>query len=378
MYEVHTFLLVNVVSTCGDIVFSELNSDSTRRGGMSKPLSQQNSKPVPIKTDFLPRGCGDDQDFCEVDTNYPDINTIKRIVRANSSELELKLLFSSPDFPALTYSSQANQPIPISNIFEKMSSGRPPPPAGNPAQPASTSVQEQGRVPLPETDEVSSSDTTVILDNDIATRFGGSLQEETAVCVAHESFIYPKTAKNIAEEWRFVVNVEDENNSDDNFRQAVRIERCSREGESCDINTVRGIKTVCRQKYSEKKLVAISPEGEKYVDTFRLPSCCICYKKVNFRLELSSQDTSRGSFISPAPIRTVGDEAPANDPAAGVQIRGEADGSQETGFGAPKSVEEFDDPLEHDFINFGVENEDRIIEEKMVERTANRRHKRNL
>ena len=34
-----------------------------------------------------------------------------------------------------------------------------------------------------------------------------------------------------------------------------------------------------------------------------------------------SQDTSRGSFISPAPIRTVGDESPANDPAAEDQER---------------------------------------------------------
>jgi len=221
---------------------------------------------------------------------------------------------------------------------------------------------------------------------DIATRFDSSLIEEKSVCSAHESFIYPKTAKNIDKEWRFVVNVEDDQDPNNNFLQAVRIERCSREGQSCEIETVRGTETVCRQKYSEKKLVAISPDGEKYVDTFRLPSCCICHQKTKFRLELSSQDSTRTSFLTPLRNKPKKVVEPLEDVSVEGQglVQGQDEGQddgqqgQAIGFEKPKTVEEFDDPLDHDYVNFGLKNADTIVEEKIVRVEAYRRHRRNV
>jgi len=119
MFEVSTFLLVNLVTAFGDIVFTELGSE--RRGGVSIPLIQQNSKPVPLHSDFLPRGCSNEEDFCEFDTNYPDISTIKNIVRANSSELELKLLFTNQVLSPSLYTAPENAGSNQQNTFSTSS-----------------------------------------------------------------------------------------------------------------------------------------------------------------------------------------------------------------------------------------------------------------
>lgn len=40
-----------------------------------------------------------------------------------------------------------------------------------------------------------------------------------------------------------------------------------------------GYKTVCKQKYIYRKLVALDEEGKPITDTFPLPSCCSCVVK---------------------------------------------------------------------------------------------------
>merc|ERR1712025_1283100 len=43
--------------------------------------------------------------------------------------------------------------------------------------------------------------------------------------------------------------------------------------------------TVCRQIYTEHKLLALSNENQLEVDSFRLPSACACFVREEFILE---------------------------------------------------------------------------------------------
>ncbi len=38
-----------------------------------------------------------------------------------------------------------------------------------------------------------------------------------------------------------------------------------------------GVSTVCRQKYTYHKLLAVNESGHKEMDYFRFPTCCICH-----------------------------------------------------------------------------------------------------
>jgi len=38
-----------------------------------------------------------------------------------------------------------------------------------------------------------------------------------------------------------------------------------------------GYTSACRQKYIYKKMLSLSENGEPIHDTFKLPSCCVCY-----------------------------------------------------------------------------------------------------
>merc|ERR1712037_295581 len=61
-----------------------------------------------------------------------------------------------------------------------------------------------------------------------------------------------------------------------------KVERCLREGETCNIASAGYDSTVCRQKYSYRRLLALGEDGEQYVDSFRFPSCCICFTQRTF------------------------------------------------------------------------------------------------
>ncbi|XP_023326028.1 uncharacterized protein LOC111699559 isoform X2 [Eurytemora carolleeae] len=104
--------------------------------------------------------------------------------------------------------------------------------------------------------------------------------EEVPVCDSATSYVYPRTARNINQEWRFVVNLPGEDG--DNYAQAVKVEKCVKPGDSCNLFEGMGSRTVCRQKYSYKKMLALSDTGQQYIDSFRFPSCCVCYSKKVF------------------------------------------------------------------------------------------------
>jgi len=115
-----------------------------------------------------------------------------------------------------------------------------------------------------------------------------NLISESPLCDYVESFVYPRSARNLKREWRFVVNLPGGDEQED-YVQTVKIQRCLREGEACNIEVSGFSSTICRQKYTYKKMLAINTNGTHYVDTFRFPSCCLCYRKdpyYNFKFEL--------------------------------------------------------------------------------------------
>merc|ERR1712228_323445 len=48
--------------------------------------------------------------------------------------------------------------------------------------------------------------------------------------------------------------------------------------------------TVCRQLYTEHKLLALSDEGQLIVDSFKLPSACACFVREDLILEFRNGD----------------------------------------------------------------------------------------
>jgi len=101
---------------------------------------------------------------------------------------------------------------------------------------------------------------------------------ETPLCDTRSQYIYPKRAKNKADEYRYILNV-----PNTEYVQVVRIETCSDPGTSCRLQgglrfSDFGVRTVCRQKYTYRKMMAISDNGEEEVDLFKFPSACVCHQ----------------------------------------------------------------------------------------------------
>ena len=57
--------------------------------------------------------------------------------------------------------------------------------------------------------------------------------------------LFARTARNVNREWRFVVNLPGRDDQED-FVQTVKIQRCVREGEACNIEVSGLSSTVCR------------------------------------------------------------------------------------------------------------------------------------
>ncbi|XP_064121160.1 uncharacterized protein LOC135225721 isoform X2 [Macrobrachium nipponense] len=106
-----------------------------------------------------------------------------------------------------------------------------------------------------------------------STRFGGP--RETPACVSREELIFPQRAKTPKNDWVFVVNQE-------GVKQALRVERCHKEGESCNIGipTTGDVTTVCRQKYVYRRMLVVG-SNQIEPEEVLMPSCCICYVRRN-------------------------------------------------------------------------------------------------
>jgi len=192
---------------------------------------------------YTPQGClegENDEDFCEFTSDYPDTQEIRNEIRKNLSKNDKNLLFSRLN---------SKERFQIQSKFSK----------------EKVFMQDDDR-------------STQNLFND---NFG--FIEESPVCDSQESYIYPRTARNKDKEWKFVVNViSDGAEEQEDYVQAVKIEKCLRPGEECSVTNTGYQQTVCRQKYSYTKLIAINNDGSHYIDSFRFPSCCLCYQKKVF------------------------------------------------------------------------------------------------
>ncbi|XP_012167926.1 protein spaetzle [Bombus terrestris] len=96
--------------------------------------------------------------------------------------------------------------------------------------------------------------------------------DELSLCVADEQVIYPQSAENKDNEWKFIANQK-------NFKQGIRIEKCRTEGASCSVISgfAAGYETSCKQKFIFRELVSISENGSVGKDFFRFPASCCCF-----------------------------------------------------------------------------------------------------
>ena len=150
---------------------------------------------------------------------------------------------------------------------------------------------------------------------DLKTRFFDIDEEQ--LCSGIPKIIFPRQAKNLKDEWRYIVNIE-------NYTQSVEIEECFnpdftiddfestnstnssvlfdneeiiQEFGSCQYSGSPGNDpdlTVCRQLFTSHKLLALSTEGQLVVDSFQLPSACACFYREDFLLTFrrNMNDTS--------------------------------------------------------------------------------------
>jgi len=128
--------------------------------------------------------------------------------------------------------------------------------------------------------------------------------DEEQLCYGIPKIIRPQKAKNLDDKWQWIVNI-------DNYTQTVEIEECHNFNEyedtvtsndtvqfeeqttfdefgSCLYSGSEGNNpdlTVCRQLYTEHKLLALSDEGQLIVDSFKLPSACACFVRKDLILE---------------------------------------------------------------------------------------------
>eukprot|EP00095_Tigriopus_kingsejongensis_P010612 maker-scaffold795_size96016-snap-gene-0.20 protein:Tk10612 transcript:maker-scaffold795_size96016-snap-gene-0.20-mRNA-1 annotation:"PREDICTED: hypothetical protein LOC100741929" len=103
-------------------------------------------------------------------------------------------------------------------------------------------------------------------------------EEETPLCSSVSLYIYPKRAQNKDNQYKFIINVPEKS-----FIQAVRIERCRSPGAECSLQgglrfSDLGIRTVCRQKFIHRRMLALNDQGDEEVDLFKFPSCCVCHQ----------------------------------------------------------------------------------------------------
>jgi hypothetical protein len=143
--------------------------------------------------------------------------------------------------------------------------------------------------------------TNLVFDaqSKISGRFGGDdsgFVQESRACDHRKSTVYPKKARNVDGAFVFIVNDED-------YKQAVDIEQCLGEGESCrnqDDAPSYG-ETVCRQKYTTYKMYVINELGEQVYDTFSLPSACLCHHRSDFAIRHSLLGSSSPVHLPQCP-----------------------------------------------------------------------------
>ncbi|XP_060842392.1 uncharacterized protein LOC132922739 [Rhopalosiphum padi] len=102
-------------------------------------------------------------------------------------------------------------------------------------------------------------------------------QDDVQLCQVKTNNIFPKAALNIQGEWKYVVNMV--RTPSDMYTQSIRSEICAEPDQPCNgiCDTPLGFSTSCKQKFVQKRLVALQGTGDNlYVDVFWFPHCCSC------------------------------------------------------------------------------------------------------
>ena len=103
---------------------------------------------------------------------------------------------------------------------------------------------------------------------------------EETLCQGEERYILPKFGKRKKEAFKFVNPLLSRER-----QHLVRVTICYNPGEQCGYGAVFShFQTSCVQKFSQHKIVDFNKivDGvEPVVETFRLPSCCVCTVKRN-------------------------------------------------------------------------------------------------
>jgi len=117
------------------------------------------------------------------------------------------------------------------------------------------------------------------IHSSLEVNYGNSGEElEVPLCSAQTRYVRPRAALNSNLQWRFIINLGDGSNSSfSEYEQVVKVEVCLSEGFACDI-VADGHQTICRQKFSSHRLLALNGSGLEYLDTFLFPAACICHK----------------------------------------------------------------------------------------------------
>ncbi|XP_076640024.1 uncharacterized protein LOC143351868 isoform X1 [Colletes latitarsis] len=118
--------------------------------------------------------------------------------------------------------------------------------------------------------------------------------DDAPLCISTEQVIFPQSAENKDSQWKYIAN-------QDNFKQGVRIEKCSKENVSCNLigNLAEGYKTNCKQKYVYRQLAAVLSDGSIVPDRFIFPSSCCCH------ILFTANPYIRMGLISGEPKRNV-------------------------------------------------------------------------
>lgn len=100
---------------------------------------------------------------------------------------------------------------------------------------------------------------------------------EQPLCDSSTSYIFPKVAKTVQGEWRYIINIEE-------YQQGVTVVKCNHRGtdKGCRYGGKEGNcpeATKCKQKYTRHNMLTVSPDEGVTYDTFKIPSACVCHYK---------------------------------------------------------------------------------------------------
>ncbi|KAK4880928.1 hypothetical protein RN001_004247 [Aquatica leii] len=104
-------------------------------------------------------------------------------------------------------------------------------------------------------------------------------REDNFLCPSIQRMIFPQLLLNKDNQWKYVVNQGSE------YRQGIRIETCLQDNQKCSLVEVPLLyTTICKQKFTYRKMLSLTGEGEPEGDIFVLPTACCCSytKNVNF------------------------------------------------------------------------------------------------